>query len=380
MKQCMVTAGFLFLMSACGTDNGASGSAKGIPLEGFIDALADAECAFEARCGGEYAGTSTKSRCRITRVAFHGLFFQQEFSLVQGGKLAYSANEAQKCIDNIAALPCQALKRMPKSACGLVFNGKTNTDGSCNDSLECVDGYCKKGEGKKHCPGVCQPNEKAGGTCENDSWCIGYLSCQIDYESRELGKKCSSATPTNGTPCLHSLECQQSRMYCKTEGFGKVGVCQEIPKINEACDLDSGCQKGLKCTKNTCASPAQAGEPCDGTWGGIRCGDGLMCHGEEGKASCIAQNKPGEACSTDFDCVYSDYHCGDGKCVAMPSVGEKCQANCIGLACIGPDEENKTCTGTGGNEGEPCEVGSCNLAYTCDESTRKCVDNTMACQ
>jgi hypothetical protein len=159
----------------------------------------------------------------------------------------------------------------------------------------------------------------------------------------------------------------------------------------------------VACCEGTClpaSAPAVVGEPCVA----VSCIDGAFFQNN----ICVPELSAGEACDTYDMCL--DSQCVAGVCRSYAGLGEACDPNVLGdcltartawcdpadLTCKprrhvgescgpGPDLcvmcascSNGTCTPPPG-PGEPCAVGTCSLAYTCQNAVCVPSDDYAAC-
>ncbi len=117
-------------------------------------------------------------------------------------------------------------------------------NGTCNEGLECKDGYCVPGTscntGDEGCK--CYDNN----TCNGDLQCIDGICQNQDCPAGTEGCAC-----IDGTTCNQGLECNDN------------GICQRAGCTpgTEGCECDNGaCNEGLECIDDICKEPTHVTE------------------------------------------------------------------------------------------------------------------------
>jgi hypothetical protein len=126
--------------------------------------------------------------------------------------------------------------------------------------------------------------------------------------------------------------------------------CVALEALGGACRTDKQCDFGLACTgattfdKGACRKLPALGERCPYE----RCADiNARCNSS---GVCIAIGLPGDNCTTDAECSqFALCDATQGKCIAMPTLGQPCVSQCAGDAfcgngtCITPLENADEC-------------------------------------
>jgi len=204
----------------------------------------------------------------------------------------------------------------------------------CTKRVQCKGRLCRitgaSTTGRPTFCGTCATVAAEGGECKTSADCDKTLFC--------LAGKCAT-TPTplgEGATCaqtdsggavassLPTLPCEPG-LYCNTlviplaSSTKAAPKCEKLRSKGERCTLTE-CQEGLKCFDGACGDPADArdvpvvgvGAPCSQ---GVRCADGLTCHGTTEEAStCLMRIAEGATCTNGGTPCTTNTVCRDGRC------------------------------------------------------------------
>jgi hypothetical protein len=262
---------------------------------------------------------------------------------VSAGRIAYSATQAQSCLDHLesglcssAVFPSILEPWTQAAACRGTFTpavgeGGACRSGECADGLECQVPGLSGSDCSYRCralaiapPGarcgapwtycgpnarcgydeavdaiVCMPVVRAGGACARPTDCAFGTRCEENvcrtYVRASLGQDCSDQ------PCELHLRCGPQRL------------CVPRPRIGEPCMVDMGECGGLATcaarsfldTEGVCTPVSGIGGDCSQR--GQRCGQGACGRGNR----CAMRGAVGEPCLGDIDC---EVFCDHGIC------------------------------------------------------------------
>ncbi|MDD5307887.1 MAG: hypothetical protein PHU25_11255 [Deltaproteobacteria bacterium] len=249
-------------------------------------------------------------------------------------------------------------------------------EGACNESSDCVSGYCDAAAG------ICCD---AGTCCADDLGCDGFLCDPVLFhcgdDCNPLGTEddglCVSGYHCDGHACVPDLPdgesgCDESSDCESGKCTVATGVC--CTGAGTCCNDEGQCSDGNPCTTDTCGAGFHCSSSAKGD--GELCSDGVFCNGNErcyggvctpGSSPCgyleglcrvVSCNESGRSCSMTpsdegEDCSEPLWCLGGEKMV------------CSGGACVDPGTGTPPCTGS---TGAPCTVYDCNENdQLCDE-------------
>jgi hypothetical protein len=303
------------LLAACGDDG------PSIALDELYAETLRARCDRFVRCG---LATSHES-C----VAYHRTPDENELhAAIEAGKIRYDSASAVRCLEALAALPCDETSRevrTPIEACERMLAGKLAVGAECSFDAECASGSC---------------NEPP---CLPDTCCVG--TCQ------------PTRVAAAGAPCTVDAECEKET-FC-----GSQRTCTPLSGRGEPCRVDANCAYGFACIgasdvqDGACRAMPLLGESCPY----MRCAEiGALCNGA---SLCVPIGLPGATCMTDADCSPLAL-CGPANlCTEVPQLGQPCSFSCASEAwcsqgtCIAPLENKAPCTADNQCASLYCEEG-----------------------
>jgi hypothetical protein len=204
-----------------------------------------------------------------------------------------------------------------------------------------------------------------------------------------------------GSPCGHSLECQDGS-YCNRTLSVCPGICTTRPAAGESCErvgegatTDEQCQAGLACSlgpsmnetgqptavecgatktcesgrvcleDSTCSPLLSSGASC-GTMaalGGSICDSDLVCTDSGGgNFACLPGQAVNQACSPGTPCTPGAHCTVDGSCQGVSLPNEPCETNdnCpVGFACAQGRCAALPVSGEPCSDEMPCLEGAC---------------------
>jgi hypothetical protein len=285
----------------------------------FRDQLAGRACGREVRCGA--VGASEPERCGVPEVL--ALTRRGDVDVpaaVAAGRMSYSSDAAQRCLDAARDAPCdpQAAMLRWRHDCHAVTDAHVAVGHACDSDPECVGGACASAVAG--CPGSCAAFASPGAPCAPDGGAL---------------------TPDQ--------LCDPTVQYCGAAQAGAPATCQRHKQSGAACATDEECAFDLVC-RTTCQPPPRprTGQPCDAEH---VCADGNRC---DASGTCVRLLGGGAAC-TDPSACQDGLACAgltiDG---AAPGV---CQAwRDRGLGCM-----------------PGALVSGCPASQRCDAATSLCV-------
>ncbi len=232
---------------------------------------------------------------------------------VDDGRLAYDAAAQATCLAAIDATTClQILHDLNFFGCvEPAFTGRVAPGGQCQDTLECLDGYCTFPTNT--CPGTCAPRVALNGSCVADEQCAaglvcGNSTCQAVTVVADGGAACNGVTQVCG-----------ATSYCPGAGLS----CEPLGNEGTFCYTPSRCSASLTCrwVTNSCEAYAARGQPCGPT---AACNEFIDYCTPGGL--CAALPTPGQSCADSLNCG-GDAWCDalfSGTCVANPTLGQPC--------------------------------------------------------
>jgi hypothetical protein len=192
------------------------GSGAGIPASGLATEYAATFCHKLFTCcdAAELASNSVtmvdEATCRSMVAPPIDADVASDQTSVNAGRATYHGDRARTCMDKLIALPCEQwgadneLRRIPE--CFHVYEGTVAPGGTCNRSVECIDGHCDLVAG-------CVADGKAGEACDIGS-CAGELVC---ITAGATSFTCGSVQ-ADGAPCDYSDECASNNCGLNTSG------------------------------------------------------------------------------------------------------------------------------------------------------------------
>jgi hypothetical protein len=171
----------LFTAVACGgssdddDDNGASGG--GVPLEDLPLTLGKASCGKTFECCSDeeiamnpFLGEDQAS-CEVTLAAFTSLLVPAIQDAVAGERARYDGAALQGCVNALADVSCAEARSgggdvTAGEDCGEFLIPLVALGGTCEQSFECINGWCDTLAGS-----LCSPLKADAATCEDDEEC-----------------------------------------------------------------------------------------------------------------------------------------------------------------------------------------------------------------
>jgi hypothetical protein len=317
MRTLVIAA--IVLFGACGTD--------AVSLDDYPDAFHDAFCRHLVKCGDvERADTCKKLNL--------GLDFRLSASTTAAadmGKITYSGENAQKCLDAFAARSCDVTSqsgRVLPEACREIAIGTEHDGAACAQDAECLSQVCDVPACTMACctgtctgdtaPGVAKAGEScANAVCDDTSFCDNAVMMCVAL-------KPADAFCTSPRECAYGLDCLQT------------GVCGALPGPGDACT--GPCRdEGTTCspTSRTCVKVALGGAACTTS---ADCSPLYTC---DATKHCSAGPALGAACTIGQRCgtdrAFCDVPAGQamGTCVLPKANGAPCQRNsdCDSQSC-----------------------------------------------
>jgi len=303
------------LLAACG-DHGPS-----IALEDLYAETVRARCDRLVRCG---LVTSPETCTAYFRTPDENALH----AAIAARKIRYDGADALRCLDALAAQPCDETSRevrAPIEACERMLRGTLAVGAECSFDAECSSGSCD------------------APPCLPDTCCTG---------------KClATHTAAAGAPCTIDDDCV-ARTFC-----GPQRTCAPLSGRGQPCRVDANCDYGFACIgasdleDGACRAMPLLGESCPY----MRCAElGAVCNSAQ---LCVPIGLPGAPCMTGLDCSPL-LECGaDGRCADAPHLGEPCAISCAGEAwcsqgrCVAPLENTTPCTADNQCASLYCEEG-----------------------
>jgi hypothetical protein len=149
-----------------------------------------------------------------------------------------------------------------------------------------------------------------------ESCAVGFY-CDADHYGGEEFGACQPKKPIGGQ-CKSFYECAAGLLCIDVlwldSGYDRIsGSCGEPGALGDSCNPEAAenqCDVGLYCegASQTCKQRPDDGDACTQE---ARCLYGLYCDGWQ-DGVCRPKKLPGEECSSDNECWYSD--CSNGTC------------------------------------------------------------------
>ena len=281
-----VAAAALAAVLITGCDSGGAIAIDDIPAS--VEATL---CNRAAQCGGGPDPAACDAALLISEEpALTGLV-----AGVKQGTIIYDGKRARECLDEFQRDCINSLGAPP--ACDETFRGTVAPGGACQVSQECVSGQCERACGNSCCVGTC-----AAGP--------GKLS---------IGGDCSAT----GALCVQGA-------YCKS------GKCVVDLPLGAACAADDVCRRPGQCTVGlagggTCLAPPDQGAACS-TNAPICLRTDNYC--DPVAQVCVKRKAAGAACSNVAGECAAFAPCFNGRCTAMPTLGQPCDGNGV-VRCFG---------------------------------------------
>jgi hypothetical protein len=303
------------LCGACG-GSGSGGGSTGVPIDDYVSALIDNNCAREVACG--------QMPDMATCVAATSIDLGQLFAAVKAGKTTYNGAAAATCLaaSNLAQVACAltAQQAVPSDpSCAQVFTGRLPQEATCSAANDCLSNNCILtgcSGTPPCCTGTCAPPALSpvpvGGDCSAAfATCVTGAYCQVSTAI------CVSYV-TAGQPCDVSLVCAGGLVCGLGDGSGQ--VCFPYPAEGESCGYRPCDQLGDYCDVTSICSPKiPLGGACPN---GAGCVDYATCDPQS--AICVARGKAGEACDVgNFGYCLGSLQCTAGICT-LPPPGPLC--------------------------------------------------------
>lgn len=306
---------------------GVVGCGNVIPIAGYCQQLAQAQCEGQKRCRLISDAVDCTKRQALDDCLAHWR------PALAAGVVTYDGAAAASCLAKVREAECsdgfQSTNRLMWSddACRSIVLGKAKKDETC--------GACGFGLG-------CLRGVDGCGVCKDDG--KGQLA-PLPVE----GEPCTSPI-VDGAGCQLGLSCVS-------------GLCVVEPALGEACDA-LPCRLGSSCVDHLCVAWGKAGMPC-----GPQCENGLAC---DANGICVVPQQPG-TCAQNTDCA--TFSCVEGVCVNVQQEGMRCSAalRCDAtLACVDAQCVKRAAIG------EPCEPAGCAGLATCIDGV--CHDPMLECR
>ncbi|HEY3358551.1 MAG TPA: choice-of-anchor D domain-containing protein [Polyangia bacterium] len=242
-------------------------------------------------------------------------------------------NTAGGCVDGYCCnTTCSAGSCDVCNGAALGFTGATN--GTCSSAPA---GWA----GSPSCtPYFCGGGTTCASTCATDSDCVAADYC--DSTSHCAARK------TQGNACNLTTDCKVAGACreCNTAGGCVDGYCCDTTCSGGSCDVCNGAALGLSGATNGTCFVAAAGWTGSPSCSPYFCGGGATC---------------ASTCTTDADCVVTDYCDATGHCAAQKLQGNACNlaadckaAGCRECATVGGCVDGYCCNTT-------CSGGSCDV-------------------
>ena len=345
----------LLATTACDTAKTSSTAGDTIALGQLQTALADAVCTAAPKCPDYFPFTFASPSSCVAMLSSQLSDMAELAADVQSGKVVYDGAQASKCVA-AARTTCSFFDSAKAPAgCDKIFIGSAALGASCTRNEHCKGGFCKQGSAQG-CPGICTAQAPAGQPCVTSQGCTGSLVCS--------GGTCAQDLPAAAGQSCTVLKCA-SGLYCDHNAND---VCAAPVAIGAPCAGGSKCAQNGLCSADlqsgatTCKARPGVGQACSGH-GGTDCQAGLACidDAKGGGPVCVANAKLGQACASSAQCGGVDAWCSPvGTCELLPTKGAACSCEV-------------------GAKGGPCappqgQEYSCLPPYSCDATSKKCVD------
>jgi hypothetical protein len=168
---------------ACGgsSDDDDDNSSSGIPVQDLPLSLGEAGCgkiyqccSAEERMANPFLGEDAES-CAVTVAAFTSLLVPAIQDAVAGDRAEYDGVALQHCIAVMQAQSCTEARSgstdvSAASGCAPFLIPQVVLGGECEESFECIDGWCDDAAGS-----LCSPLKADGSECSDAE------ECQSDY-------------------------------------------------------------------------------------------------------------------------------------------------------------------------------------------------------
>lgn len=239
----------------------------GIAAADYAQALVEANCDYQARCG-------LYDTTQICEGVFPPTKPTSFLAALDQGRTSYDPDKAEQCVNAIRTTPCDVSTldgHFRAAVCDEVTVGAGKTGDSCAQNLECESARC----GTNTCPGMC---------------CVGSCLPPVDFAAK--GEPCATRI------CEPRLVCDGTK------------TCVDLFSEGMACSSAYDCADGLLCLGNplTCKKPPHIGDACTDNL----CADlNARCLG----GTCTAVALDGDPCPNGIECAQF-YTCTAGACVA----------------------------------------------------------------
>jgi hypothetical protein len=370
------------LVIAVAFASGCTSSSSVTTLDDLYAQLADALCQKEATCGG--IGRSETSACvqQVLASVMHAQAYDYRGALA-ARRIVLNGDQGSACIAALRAASCTngLIDAFGTDACAHIFTPEVATGGACQNSVECIAGYCSAQT--SGCMGACVAFIPTGASCANATG-----NCATTDFCEPISGLCT-ARGGAGFSCMGSSYCQSGLHCVGVQPGGMPGKCTERAGVGSACASSYDCAGGLFCNTFTnspsvCQAVLSPGASCPGPGS---CADGQVCGG--GVCTAIldvsaACDPAQSACPADAPCDATLHTC---TLAPQPAVGDACMPNqgaCRGKGlvfgnqlycsptnqCASTVDFGQACTPPTGNQENPCYSGSCDAtshvcAVTC---------------
>jgi len=282
-----------------------------IPLDGYVPALIDHNCARAVAC--------RQMPDMATCLATTWVDLSPLINAVSAGKTTYDGAAAAMCFEAsspaLVACTMTAQWDAPEDpSCAHIFTGTEAAGAPCLTSNECASANCDTNDltACTATPACC------AGTCGPVVAAVAPLP---------IGSDCSAA----GSSCVAGAFCS-----------AKSGLCVANVAVGQPCDatMDRFCGLGLTCgaaasgTQQVCLAHPAEGQSC----ATLATCDALDDYCDSATRKCVPKIAVGGACPNGIGCVdYAQCTGRTGKCVEDGNVGEGCTRStppCLGaLEC-----------------------------------------------
>jgi len=303
------------LFAACGTDS--------VSLDDYPAAVRDAACRHLVACGV----VEDLATCRKINIGVNIHVSASDRAAIDMGKTRYDGENAQACLDAIAARSCDVTSQSNRAipdACREIVSGTQHEGAACALDTECISLACDVPACTMACcTGTCARDTapardaKLGGSCETascdaslfcddatttcvallpaDAFCVSPDECAFGLDCVFIG--ICAALPAPGDACTGA--CRDEGTTCSAASR----TCVEVALGGEACTTSADCSVVYRCdaTKHCSAGPA-LGATCTVAQ---RCGDDrAFCDVPQGQptGTCVLPKPDGSACQRDANC------------------------------------------------------------------------------
>jgi hypothetical protein len=262
------------LVIAVAFASGCTSSSSVTTLDDLYAQLADALCQKEATCGG--IGRSETSACvqQVLASVMHAQAYDYRGALA-ARRIVLNGDQGSACIAALRAASCTngLIDAFGTDACAHIFTPEVATGGACQNSVECIAGYCSAQT--SGCTGACVAFIPTGASCANATG-----NCATTDFCEPISGLCT-ARGGAGYSCMGTSYCQSGLHCVGVQPGGMPGTCSERAGVGSACASSYDCAGGLFCNTFTnspsvCQAVLSPGASCPGPGS---CADGQVCGG-----------------------------------------------------------------------------------------------------